>query len=84
MQRLGGVGHIFTCTETNFHPIVKPFEMGTYWSVIKPSIFLFDHRMRESWDFGHFLKKFWEKLTLSASESVKKFSKNLKGIEERN
>ena len=39
MQRLGGVGHIFTCTEINFHPIVKPFEMGGYWSVMKRPIF---------------------------------------------
>ena len=72
MQRLGGVGHIFTCTETNVHPIFKPFEMGTYWNVIKPPIFLFDHRMCESWDFGQFSKNVWQKWALEVAESAKK------------
>ena len=46
--RYGGVGHIFTCAEANFHPNVKPFEMGASWIVMKRSLFLFDHRMCES------------------------------------
>ena len=81
MQRLGGVGYILTCTEINFHPIVKPFEMGAYWGVMKRSIFLFDHRMFASWDFRHFSKKFDKKLALGAAESVKKNSKNFQKIE---
>ena len=60
MRPLGGGTYILTCTAINLHPIVKPFEMGTYLSVIKRSIFLFDHRMLESWDFGRFLKKVWQ------------------------
>ena len=35
----GGGMYISTCTGINFHPIVKPFEMGTYLSVIKRPIF---------------------------------------------
>ena len=71
MQRLGVRAHL-TCTEINFHPIVKPFEMGAYSSVMKRSIFLFDHRMCESWDFGQFSKKFDKKWTLEVADLVKK------------
>ena len=77
-----GVGYISTCTEINFRPIAKPFEMGAYWSVIKRSIFLFDHRMVENWNFGHFWKKFDTFWALGASKLVqKKFEKKSKKIE---
>ena len=53
MQRLGGgVGHIFTSTAVNSYSNRKPFEMGTYLSVIKPPIFLFDHRIIQTRDFA--------------------------------
>ena len=74
----GGVGHIFICTDINFHSRVKQFKMGGYWSVMKRSIFLFDHRMCESWDFGPFSKKFDKKWTLEVADLVKKLSKNSK------
>ena len=74
-----GVGYISTCTGINIRPIAKPFEMGAYWSVIKRSIFLFDHRMVENWNFGHFWKKFDTFWALGASKLVKKnFEKNWK------
>ena len=47
--------------------------MGTYLSVIKRSIFLFDHRMVENWNFGHFWKKFDTFWALGASKLVKIF-----------
>ena len=82
MQRLGGVGYILTCTEINSHPIVKPFEMGAYWGVMKRSIFLFDHRMFASWDFGHFSKTFDKNWLLvpqnQSKKNFKKFSKKSK------
>ena len=46
--------------------------MGAYWNVIKPPIFLFDHRMCESWDFGQFSKNVWQKWALEVAESAKK------------
>ena len=77
--RGGGGTYISTCTGINFHPIAKPFEMGAYLSVIKRSIFLFDHRMVENWNFGHFWKKFDTFWALGASKLVKKsFEKNRK------
>ena len=83
MQRLGGVGYISTCTEINFHPIVKPFEMGAYWGVIKRSIFLFDHWMFGSWDFWHFSKKICKKLALGAAKSVEKNFQKIRKIDEK-
>ena len=71
--RRGGVGYISTCTGINFRPIAKPFEMRAYWSVIKRSIFLFDHRIVENWNFGHFWKKFDTFWALGASKLVKIF-----------
>ena len=60
MGSLGGVTYIFTSTGVNFHPIAKPFEMGTYLSIIKRPFFLYDHRMCKNSDFGPFLEKFWQ------------------------
>ena len=60
MRRLGE-GYIFTSTAVNSYPNRKPFEMGTYLSVIKPPIFLFDHRIIISryfaFPFSSILKK---------------------------
>ena len=81
MRRLGGVGYILTCTEINFHPIVKPFEMGAYWSVMKPPIFLFDHRMFATWDFSNFSKKFDKNWLLVPQNQPKKFSKNFQSMD---
>ena len=82
MRPLGGVTYISTYTGISLHPIVKPFEMGTYWGVIKRSIFLFDHRMSGSWDFGHFSKTFDKNLALGAANSVKTFFQKIQKNDE--
>ena len=45
---------------------------GSLLECNKTSIFLFDHRMCESWDFGQFSKKFDKKWTLEVADLVKK------------
>ena len=59
------------------HPIVKPFEMVTLWDVIERPIFLFDHRMAESWNFSHFKIFFFANFEhLLSQNQPKKFFEN--------
>ena len=58
MRPLGGVTYFFTSRAVNFCPMDKPFELETYLRVVKRSIFLYDYRMRWTWDFNAFLDKF--------------------------
>ena len=76
-----GVTYISTCTGINFHPIAKSFDMRAYLSVIKPPIFLFDHWMLESRNFGHFKKKFDRFWAVGVSKLVNFFNKKITNFE---
>ena len=72
------VGHILTCTEVNSHPIVKPFEMGVYWSVIKRSIFCLTIGCLKVEILGNFQKSLAKNWLLRSQNESKKFSKKSK------
>ena len=76
---LGGVGHFFTSRAVNSYPIDKPFEMGTYLELIERSIFLYDHWMSQTLDFGPLLTKLLKFLEVALRQShLKKVEKNQK------
>ena len=79
MGSLGGGRVHFNLHRDEFSSDCQTVWDGSLLECYKAVNFLFDHRMVENWNFGHFWKKFDTFWALGASKLVKKsFEKNWK------